>query len=158
MTALESRATVPTSELRIRRLAGGDLSAVARIDAHHTGQRKTAYWRSLLREFLGGRGRKPRVGLAAEVEGGVVGYLLGEVRAFEFGSPPCGWIFAIGVDPVCLRRGIASALLAEACRSFGAQGIGTVRTMVRRNEVPVLSFFRASGFAGGPYVQLELDL
>jgi hypothetical protein len=28
--------------------------------------------------------------------------------------------------------------------------------MVRRNDVPVLTFFRTNGFAGGPYVQLEL--
>jgi hypothetical protein len=30
--------------------------------------------------------------------------------------------------------------------------------MVRRADVPVLAFFRSSGFAGGPYVQLELDV
>lgn len=156
--ALPARLDAPVDALRIRRLAPGDLSAVARIDAHHTGERKTAYWRSLLRAFLEARGRKTRVGLVAEMEGRVVGYLLGEVRAFEFGSPPCGWIFAVGVDPARLRRGIASALLAEACRTFGAEGINTVRTMVRRNEVPVLSFFRSSGFAGGAYVQLELNL
>ena len=29
--------------------------------------------------------------------------------------------------------------------------------MVRRNDVPVLSFFRARGFVGGPFVQLERD-
>jgi hypothetical protein len=30
--------------------------------------------------------------------------------------------------------------------------------MVGRNNVPVLSFFRANGFVGGSFVQLELDL
>jgi hypothetical protein len=30
--------------------------------------------------------------------------------------------------------------------------------MVRRDVVPVLSFFRANGFAAGTFVQLELDL
>jgi hypothetical protein len=39
-----------------------------------------------------------------------------------------------------------------------ASGITTIRTMVRRNDVPVLTFFRTNGFAGGPYVQLELTL
>jgi hypothetical protein len=28
--------------------------------------------------------------------------------------------------------------------------------MVRRTDVPVLTFFRTNGFAAGPYVQLEL--
>jgi hypothetical protein len=27
--------------------------------------------------------------------------------------------------------------------------------MVRRSDIPVLSFFRACGFVGGPFVQLE---
>ena len=146
------------SGLRIRRLSLADLPGVTRIDAHHTGSRKPAYWKRVLGEFLGRRGGEPRVGLAAELEGRLAGYLLGEVRAFEFGSGPCGWIFAVGVDPSRLRLGVASALLAEACRAFRAAGVSQVRTMVRRNDVPVLAFFRSSGFSGGSYVQLELDV
>jgi len=144
--------------LRIRALSRADLAGVTRIDAHHTGARKPAYWRRVLAEFLGRRAGHVRVGLAAEAEGRLAGYLLGEVRAFEFGSGPCGWIFAVGVDPARLRLGVASALLAEACRAFRAAGVSQVRTMVRRNDVPVLAFFRSSGFSGGSYVQLELDV
>jgi hypothetical protein len=33
-----------------------------------------------------------------------------------------------------------------------------VRTMVRRNDVPLLAFFRANGFSGGAFVQLERPL
>ena len=80
---------------------------------------------------------------------------LGEVRDWEFGSPPCGWVFAVGVDPGRLRRGVASALLAESCRRFRRAKVDEVRTMVRRTDVPVQSFFRANGFVGGPFVQLE---
>lgn len=99
-----------------------------------------------------------RIGLAAESDDKLVGYLFGEVRAFEFGSEACGWIFAVGVDPPFLRSEVGSTLLAEACRRFRRAGAGRVRTMVRRNNVPVLSFFRANGFAGGSFVQLELDI
>jgi ribosomal protein S18 acetylase RimI-like enzyme len=144
--------------LRIRPLSRADLAGVTRIDAHHTGARKPAYWRRILAEFLSHRGGHVRVGMAAEVEGRLAGYLLGEVRAFEFGSGPCGWIFAVGVDPARLRLGVASALLAEASRVFRAAGVTRVRTMVRRNDVPVLAFFRSAGFSGGSYVQLELDV
>jgi GNAT superfamily N-acetyltransferase len=139
----------------VRELARRDLDEVIRIDAHHTGARKTDYWKRIFREFFGPRGRRGRVALAAEVEGRCAGYLLGEVRAFEFGSEPCGWVIAVAVDAPYLRCGIASRLLDEACRRFARTGVATVRTMVRRNDVPVLSFFRASGFAAGPYVQLE---
>lgn len=146
------------TSLSVRELRADDLDRVTRIDALHTGERKSQYWKRVLREFLQDDGEVLRVGLAAELEGVLVGYLLGEVRAFEFGSEACGWIFAIGVEPGHLRRGIASTLLAAACRRFAEAGISCVRTMVRRNDVPVLSFFRANGFVGGSFVQLELDL
>lgn len=140
---------------RIRPLAPDDLAAVARLDAHHTGARKPAYWKRVLGEFLAREPGRARVGLGAEQAGALVGYVLGEVRAFEFGSEPCGWIFAVGVDPRHARAGVGSALLRAACDAFRARGVATVRTMVRRNDVPVLAFFRSSGFAGGSYVQLE---
>ncbi len=145
--------------IRIRPLARGDLAAVSRLEATHTGgSEKRAFWRRLFAEFLATPGSRRHVGLAAEGAGGLVGYLLGDVRALEFGSEPCGWIFAIGVDPAALRQGVGRALLDGARARFRAAGVSRVRTMVRRNDIPVLAFFRAGGFAGGPYVQLECDL
>jgi ribosomal protein S18 acetylase RimI-like enzyme len=142
----------------IRELRQQDLPEVIRIDALQTGEGKPDYWERIFRDFLEGEGEPLRVGLCAEGGEGLVGYLLGEVRAFEFGSDTCGWIFAVGVDPGHLRKSVATGLLALACRRFKAAGIQTVRTMVGRNNVPVLSFFRANGFVGGSFVQLELDL
>ena len=95
---------------------------------------------------------------ARPLQAGIVGYLLGEVRAFEFGSEPCGWVFAVGVDPAHAREGIASLLLGEACARFRSAGVETVRTMVRRDDIPVLSFFRRRGFVGGSFYQLEMSL
>jgi ribosomal protein S18 acetylase RimI-like enzyme len=141
---------------RIRPLKRGDLADVVRIDAFHTGEEKRGYWTRMLRDYLRPRAGRAHVGLAAELEGQVVGFVLGDVRAFEFGSEPCGWILEIGVDPELARQGIASALLDEACRRLRAAGVSTIRTMVTRNDVPVLTFFRTNGFAAGPYVQLEL--
>jgi ribosomal protein S18 acetylase RimI-like enzyme len=142
----------------IRDLGPADLDGVVRIDGEHTGQEKRAYWSRVLRDFLRRDGQAGRVGVAAAQGEALLGYLLGEVRAFEFGSEPCGWVFAVGVDRRHLRAGVASALLAEACRRFREAGVRRVRTMVRRSDVPVLSFFRAQGFVGGSFIQLELDL
>ena len=142
----------------VRDLRAEDFDAVVRIDALHRGRSEPGYWRRVFREFFEGARERPRVGLAAEARGVLVGYLVGEVRAFEFGSEPCGWVFAVGVDPRTSRAGVASELLREACRRFAIEGIRQVRTMVRRNDVPVLSFFRSNGFVGGSFVQLELDL
>lgn len=144
--------------LDVRDLAADDLEAVVRIDARTTGRRKAAWWRKVFERFLHPEVPGGEIGLGVLEGAEVVGFVFGEVRAFEFGSEPCGWVFAVGVAPGLLRGGVASALLAEACGAFRAAGIARVRTMVRRNDVPVLSFFRAFGFAGGSYVQLELDV
>lgn len=147
----------PGSVGRIRPLALKDLREVVRIDAFHTGARKPAYWTRIVQEFLAAPGDRLRVGLGAEGPRGLSGYLFGEVRAFEFGSEPCGWIVAVGVDRPALRCGVGAALVAEACRAFRRARVARVRTMVRRSDVPVMTFFRSSGFTGGPYVQLEID-
>ena len=157
MSAATAPARIRTGT-RTRRLSPDDLARVVEIDARHRGRAVPGYWRRVCDDFLVRDRTRLRVALGAEVGGRLVGYLLGEVRAFEFGSEPCGWIFAIGVDPAHAREGIASGLLAEACTRFRAGGIGRVRTMVRRADVPVLSFFRAHGFAAGEFAQLETEL
>lgn len=147
--------TETRAEMKVRDLRPEDLDEVARIDALHTGEPKTAYWQGVFRSFLEGPGRAPRIGLAIHEGDRLVGYLFGETRAFEFGSEPCGWIHSVGVEPAALRQGAGTILLEEACRRFRAAGLSCIRTMVRRNDIPVLSFFRARGFVGGPFVQLE---
>jgi ribosomal protein S18 acetylase RimI-like enzyme len=139
-------------------LTASDLAAVIRLDARLTGRRKAAYWKARFDEFVAPGHVPGRVGLAARVGGRLCGYLLGEVRAFEFGSPTCGWIFAVGVDPDEAHHGLGSALVAEAGRQFRRAGVSTVRTMVGRTDVAMLAFFRSNGFVGGSFTQLELDL
>jgi len=146
------------SQLQIRDLAPGDFDAVVSIDALHTGERKPEYWSRVFADYLNPESRVQRVGLAAHTGDVPIGYLTGEVRAFEFGSEPCGWILGVGIDPAHAREKIASSLMAAACRRFQEAGVKSVRTMVRRNDVAVLSFFRANGFVGGSFAQLELDL
>lgn len=139
-------------------LQAAHLDDVIRIDALHTGVPKPGYWGDVFERFLETRSGGNRVGLAAEDREKTIGYLLGEVRAFEFGSEACGWIFGVGVDPGRLRTGVGGRLLDEARRRFRATGVSTIRTMVRRNDVPVLSFFRAHDFVGGSFTQLESGL
>ena len=146
----------PTDHMRIRKLSKRDLDEVIRIDAIHTGAEQPEYWARLFREFLGRSPGHTRLGLAADVGGTVAAFLFAEVRAFEFGSEPCGWILEVGVDPAFERAGLGTALLDSAVRELRAGGVAKIRTMVRRTNVPVLTFFRTNGFAGGPYVQLEL--
>lgn len=143
--------------LRVRDLALDDFDAVVRIDAAHTRERDDASWRRVFPIYVG-RNVPLAFAIGADVGDGLAGYLFGEVRAVEFGADPAGWVFSVGVDPTRQRQGIARALLAEAKRRFALSGVRHVRTMVKRNDVAILSFFRSAGFVGGPFVQLEVDL
>ena len=145
---------------KVRRIKRRDAAAIAAIDALHTGELKSQWWQEVIARHTR-RGATPhRVGLVAldSKDGEVIGYVLGQVRAFEFGSEPCGWIYSVGVHPDHLRSGAATKLFLAAKESFQENGVGLIRTMVRRDNVAVLTFFRNQGFALGPYSELELAL
>ena len=77
------RLTKLSGEALLDTVVANDLDDVVRIDALHTGQRKPEYWQRVFRVFFNGGKEGLRVGLAAEADGVVRGYLLGEVRAFD---------------------------------------------------------------------------
>src|SRR5512145_178232 len=80
--------------LTIRPVRRGDLDAVIAIDTQVTGLEKAQYWRSVFRRY--GEAARPGARfLVAEIDGEVVGFVIGEVRDWEFGASPCGWVFAI---------------------------------------------------------------
>jgi len=141
--------------VRIRPLASTDLDDVVRVDAIHTGAEQRPYWARLFRDFVEPGHESQKVALAAECDDRFAGFLPADGGAFEFGSEPCGWIMEVGIDPAVLRQGLASSLLDAAVAQLKQVGVTTVRTMVRRNNIPVLTFFRTNGFIGGPYLQLE---
>lgn len=126
------------------------------IDALITGLRKPAYWAGILRRY-GGRGHA-RFFLVFESEKQVQGYVVGEVRDWEFGSPPCGWVFGIGVRPQARLAGIGAQLLEALCERFRASGVDKVRTLLARDNALVLAFFRSQGMMAAPFISLERDL
>jgi len=88
----------------------------------------------------------------------LLGFIIGEVRAWEFGSTPCGWVFALSVDPDARLHGSGRALLDAISAEFKKAGVSKMRTMVERNTMLQMLFFRSEGMMAGPYIQLEKDL
>lgn len=136
--------------LAIRDARQNDAPAITAIDARHTGVAKPAHWRKMLTHCRDGG-----VAVVAECGRDLVGYLLGEVRAWEFGSPPTGWIYAVGVSPDAESAGVGRRLVESACERFGVMQVTAVRTMVQRESIALLRFFRGAGFVTGPFVELE---
>lgn len=142
---------------RVRKVRAGDLAQVAAIDAEITRLPKPGYWAQIYRRY--GSGRRQRCFfLVAEAAGRIEGFVIGEVRDWEFGSPRCGWVFAISVRPGARLAGTGSRLLAAICKGFRRLGVTKVRTMLARDNQLILSFFRSQGMMAAPYIPLELDL
>lgn len=150
------------ASLRIRRVREIDVPFVAALDKRVTGVAKTAYWQDIFAQY-GKRRHKERFFLIAETADRespktVQGFIVGEVRAWEFGSAPCGWIFALSVEPATRLRGAGEALFKAICAEFAKAGVTKVRTMVARGAALPMMFFRGEGMMAGPYIQLEKDL
>jgi ribosomal protein S18 acetylase RimI-like enzyme len=141
---------------KIRGARRRDLAQVVEIDARITGLRKPAYWAGILRRY---GGRDPgRFFLVAHEGNQVLGYVVGEVRDWEFGSPPCGWVFGIGVRPDTRLRGTGTRLLDAICSAFRRRRVDKVRTLLARDNALVLAFFRSQGMMAAPFIALERDL
>jgi ribosomal protein S18 acetylase RimI-like enzyme len=145
------------AETRVRPVEAADLDQVIAIDAEITGNEKTDYWYELFHRYGAGRSRQ-RLFLVAESGSEIHGFIIGEVRDWEFGSRPCGWVFGINVRPDSRLAGIATRLLEAICAGFRHAGVDKVRTLVARDNSLVLSFFRSQGMMAAPFIPLEKDL
>lgn len=136
-----------------------DLDAIVALDTRITGSEKSGYWQDILRQLTSGGPRTERYFLVARSEQAqLIGFILGEIRAWEFGSPPCGWVLALGVSPDQREQGIGTLLLDALCNEMKKNGVTTIRTMVLGSDKVNLSFFRGEGLAAGPYIELERRL
>lgn len=141
----------------IRPVRPADLAQVIAIDSIVTGLEKAGYWRTIHRRY-GDAERAGRRFLVAESGGRVAGFVIGEVRDWEFGSPPCGWVFAIDVHPQFRLGGLGTQLVGAMADWFRSEGVDTMRTILARDNTLILSFFRSLGMTTGPFIPLEIDL
>lgn len=146
--------TVRTS---IRNAIASDFEAVLALDLVGAREEKPAYWRGIFDRYVTS-GREGGFFLVAEAGKEVIGFIVGEVRAWEFGSPPCGWVFALSVAPRSRELGVGQLMMDEMCQRLKQAGVTTVRTMVDREDKLTLSFFRSRGLRTGRYIELEKSL
>jgi len=155
--ATRAPAPEPAGVVTVRPARRADLDRVIAIDATVTGVEKRSYWLSVFRRY--GDGEQPeRIFLVAEIDGRVAGFIIGEVRDWEFGAPPCGWVFAIDVAPEFRLAGVATRMLDALRAGFRRLGVRKLRTILARDNTLILSFFRSQGMMTGPFIPLEMDL
>src|SRR6202165_721102 len=131
MTRPEAHGTSPT-ELRVRPVDAADLGQVIAIDAEATGLEKPDYWYELFHRY-GGRRTRQRLFLVAESGDGIQGFIIGEVRDWEVGSAPCGWVCGLSVRASARLGGVGARMLEAICDGFRHAGVNKVRTLLARD-------------------------
>ncbi len=157
-----AEATEISPAVRVRRVQATDIPHVIALDTRVTRLAKAEYWNDVFRRY-GKQRRHERFFLVAEnrtpqADARLLGFIIGEIRAWEFGSTPCGWVFALSVEPKMRLHGVGSALLETIAGEFRNAGVSKMRTMVARDGRLPMLFFRSEGMIAGPYIQLEKDL
>jgi ribosomal protein S18 acetylase RimI-like enzyme len=146
--------TAKTGEITLRPVNELDIEAVCAIDEKLSGKDRPGEWERRISYYIR---RDPELSLVAVEGEKVVGFMLGEVKAGEFGlEEPAGWIEVLGVDPDCQGRSVGKQLLEGMLKGFRARGAKAVRTLVNETgQKDLFRFFESGGFKPTPIRTLE---
>jgi ribosomal protein S18 acetylase RimI-like enzyme len=140
----------------IRKIAFKDLKRIIEIDTKVLGTARPEYWEMKL---IVAERHSPVSSLVAELDGKVVGFVIGDASGWEYGVPEStGLIDALGVDPDYQRRGIASLLFSEMVANLKKVGVNRISTFVAWSDWRLLKFFNTMGFQMGKMVNLDFDI
>ena len=89
------------NNVKIRRLELHDKKAILDIQETITKHKADKDWEQLVNGYIKNSGE---TSLVAEVDGKVVGFMLGDIKVYGFGAPRSGWIEVIGVHPTAHGR------------------------------------------------------
>jgi len=101
----------------------------------------------------------PLLNLGAEIDGKLVGFIISEVRRWEFGrGGMTGWILILGVDHEYQGMGVGHKLSTTLLDHFRKKNITKIRTMVEWHEGELISYFRSLGFDMLGMLPLEKEI
>jgi GNAT superfamily N-acetyltransferase len=141
----------------VRALRAGDVTRLVRIDEQITARNRREWYEGKVRRALEESDLK--ISLGAEVDGTLVGAVLGTLQYGEFGVPEgVAVLDTILVDPGHKGRGIASAMFEQLVKNLEALGIERMRTEVSWEEHELSSFLGHAGFVPAPRLVLERTL
>lgn len=141
--------------VKLRVLTMKDLDTVADIDESLLGTRRVGYWETKLEKAE----TSGIPSLAAEVNGKMVGFILGSTSGWEYGIPEnVAWIDTLGVRNEYKKKGIARLLFEEMFSMFKKVGVDTIYVFVNWKDWDLLQFFDKMGFKRGDMINLEMKI
>lgn len=134
-----------------------DIPRAVEIETAILGAKRSTTLRGSLTAYLS-KGERNAC-LVAEADRRVVGFLVGDIRAWDFGEDQeIGWIRIVGIDPSYQGHGVGKSLGEALLRYFETRGITTVRTTVEWDAGDLIAYFRTLGFERSGFIGLEKHL
>ena len=140
-------------DVHIRKMTPADVKAILAVDEKIAGGQRAASWQERIERYL--ELYYPPICLVAETAGSVVGFIMGDVRGWEYGLRAGGWIDIMGVDPGYQKMGIGRRLVDAFVQQCRGEGAKTVHVVVREEDNPMQAFFRSVDFRRGRLVDFE---
>ena len=142
----------------IRLLKHEDLDAVVAIDELAFKRDRRNYFERKVADSVD-TSRSLNTSIVCEVDGRVVGFIMGEVYTGEFGVPETtATIDTLGVHPEWQNRGVASELLDQFLTNMKQAGVRKVHTLVNWDEFALEKFLSRHTFAPSKRINLEYQL
>lgn len=94
----------------------------------------------------------------AEIDGKVVGFVIGYCLRGSFGLGKSAWLATVGIDPQYMGQQIGKQLAETALAYYKEQGYESVHLSVRWDATDLLSFFKTIGFNQSKFINLEKSL
>jgi len=98
------------------------------------------------------------LGIVAEIEGHVRGFILGRIAHIGEAATEIGVILILGVHPDYQRSGIATKLVNAICDKFLSRGIKKIHMDVDRHDRNLLNFVERMGFGTGHLIEYSKGL
>ena len=146
------------AERIMRVLKKGDLEGIVAIDTKITNQNRREYYARKI-DTITDPERSINTSIVAELDGKVVGFIMGDVYFGEFGIPETSaTIDTLGVDPSIQNKGLASELLDQFMMNIKAAGVNKVYTLVNWDDFALEKFFSRHKFVPSKRINLEFQM
>jgi GNAT superfamily N-acetyltransferase len=140
--------------IHIREMREEDISEIIDLDKKISGFNRPEMWRSEVQHYL----KNNSICLVAEIQGQVVGFMIGTVHPWLFGIENGGWIEILGVDPSHTAKGVGKNLGEKLLAEFKSQEVKVVYTSVKWTSSDLLEFFRTLEMTKSNFITLMKEL
>jgi Acetyltransferases len=139
-------------EVSIRDMQREDVKYIIAIDKRIIGKQRAPTWQQKVEIYLE---TYPTKCLVAEVADKVVGFLLGDIRGWEYGLPSSGWVEIVGVTPEYQGKGIGKKLVAAFADYCRSGEVKSVHALIRDDDKRLAHFLRTAGLKKGHLIDFE---